>query len=365
MSYSTIGFINGEPQVNGSSKIIAVYSGAGSWNTSVIAFERFLDWKGINWVEINEEDINNGDLTQYKLIYFPGGWAGTYIDVITNKGFENLKRSIEKGVGYIGICAGAYLAADKVVFENITYDYPLKLFNGIAYGPLSSIAPWDNYTMTTLNINKSNPINKYESSIEYMLYYGGPYFQPYDYQNIDVIATWREYYDKPAIISFRYGDGRVVLIGSHPEIEEDSVGDDSDFADEYNDNGSDWYLLWDILDWVIYENITKPPQLDISITKPKSSYLYLLDKQLFSITRTIIIGGITIETKIGNNSYYEIKNVTFYIDDNIRHIDDSPPYRWFYDGQGFNKHLLRVVVNSFDSKTSDDERFMWMINLNI
>ena len=360
VSSSTIGIIS-ESYVD-DTPIIAIYNGSGSWNISVIAFESFLDWKGIGWVEIDEEDINNGDLDGYQAIYFPGGWAGTYVDSISSEGFEDIRRSIEEGVSYIGICAGAYLAADKVVFENVTYNYPLKIFNGIAYGSLHSITPWDNYTMTLLDINKSNPINMYESSTEWMLYYGGPYFQSYD-QDIDVLATWRGYYDKPAIVSFKYGDGRVVLIGSHPEIEEDSFRDGSVFADEYDDNGSDWYLLWTLVDWVIYGEVTKPPQLDISIDKPKSGYLYFLDRELFYMGETIIFGGINIEVMIENYSYYEIENVTFYIDDEIRYIDDSLPYSWFYNDKGFKSHMIRVTVRSVDGIIVDDSETLWMMNL--
>ncbi len=343
--------------------IVAIYNGNGSWIISVIAFERFLDWKNISWVEITEDEINHGDLTKYKVVYFPGGWAGEYIETISNDGFENLRRGVFNGLGYIGICAGAYLAADKVVFEGVTYDYPLKIFRGIASGSIHSIAPWSNYTMTPLDINESHPINKFEPPIEYMLYYGGPYFQPYGNQNIDVIATWREYDDKPAIISFRYGKGRVVLIGAHPEIEEDSLRDNSCFADEFDDNGSDWYLLWTLLDWVISGEVTEPPKLRAFITKPQPGYLYFLDNQLLYVGKTIIVGGVTIEAKTENNSYYEIKNVTFYIDDEIRYIDEISPYTWFYDEQGFNKHRIGIVTYSVDGKTINDEKWIWMMNL--
>lgn len=298
-----------------------------------------MDWKGLEWVEINETIINNGDLFWYDVICFPGGWAGTYINVINRGGINNIRDSVRNGTSYIGICAGAYFASDKVVFENITYEYPLKLFDGVSYGPLPTIASWSNYTMTTLYINKSNPINIYEPSEEYMLYYGGPCFQPYNNTDIDVIATWRDYYDEPAIISFKYGQGNVILFGSHPEIEEDSIRDGSNFADIFNDNGSDWYLLWVVLDYLIDGYVTKPPELDIPIEKPEFGYFYILDTRLFYMGETIIIGGINIEVSVKNISYYEIKDVTFYIDDEIRYIDYKPPYTWLYSERGISRRI--------------------------
>jgi len=42
------------------------------------------------------------------------------------------------------------------------------------------------------------------------------------------------------IISFRYGAGVVILSGVHPEIEEDSDRDSTNFASSLPDSGSDW-----------------------------------------------------------------------------------------------------------------------------
>ena len=143
--------------------------------------------------------------------------------------------------------------------EDGLIDYPLDLFDGVAKGAIDAIAPWDDYTMTTLNMQPDNPINQYEPATERMLYYGGPVFLPHHPEIIDTTASWAAYNDSLAMINFTYGSGRVLLLGPHPEIEEDSDRDSSNFAQELDDAGSDWPFLWSAVDWLLGQSISYPP----------------------------------------------------------------------------------------------------------
>jgi len=49
--------------------------------------------------------------------------------------------------------------------------------------------------------------------------------------------------DQPAMLAFNYDSGRVFLVGTHPEIKEDSDRDGVTFGDELGDQGSDWDLM--------------------------------------------------------------------------------------------------------------------------
>ena len=40
----------------------AIYTGSGTWQPSIIAFEKFLEWKNLSWEEISAWDINHYDL---------------------------------------------------------------------------------------------------------------------------------------------------------------------------------------------------------------------------------------------------------------------------------------------------------------
>lgn len=69
----------------------------------------------------------------------------------------------------------------------------------------------------------------------------------------DVNVTILGEYDRvnqPSMLAFDYGLGRVFLIGTHPEIEEDSERDGVTFADEFDDQGSDWELIRRAVLWL-------------------------------------------------------------------------------------------------------------------
>ena len=253
---------------------IAIYTddGVGTWPDGIIAFEQFLDWKGITHQRITAPQINTGDLSQdFKAIYFPGGYAWYYKAAFNEDGLNNIRNLVSGGGGYIGMCAGAYFACDSVDWEEDgVLDYPLDLFDGVGRGAINAIAPWDNYTMTTINLNPANPINQYSAPQEVTLYYGGPVFDPHHGVDLDTTATWDAYFDLPAIINFNYEQGRVLLIGPHPEIEEDHDRDSTDFAQELDDEGSEWPWLWSAVDWLLGDPITTPPVSGIDKRKTKA-----------------------------------------------------------------------------------------------
>ena len=233
--------------------------GVGTWEDGIIAFEHFLDWKGLTHERITADEINSVNIKEfYNAIYFPGGDADYYTADINSSGIVHIRELVNEGGGYLGKCAGAEFACDKLVWEGITYDYPLNLFEGKAIGPIDEIAPWPDYDMTTLSMYLLNPINQFEPETEDILYWGGCWFQPYFNAEYDTIATYNAYLNKLAAINFEYGGGRVLLIEPHPEIEEDSDRDGVNVATELDDNGTDWNLLWCATDWILGDSISQP-----------------------------------------------------------------------------------------------------------
>lgn len=248
----------------------------GAWEDGVIAFEKFLDWKGVSHNRVTATDINTIALKNiYKAIYFPGGDADYYNADINSVGIQNIQELIAGGGAYIGMCAGAEFASDSLIWYDYRIDYPLDLFQGISIGPIDDIAIWPNNSMSTLAMNQNNEINQFESETEDMLYWGGSIFSPYADTEFDTVATFNDYNNKLAIINFTYGSGRVLLISTHPEIEENSSRDGVNVASNLDDNGTDWNFLWTATDWLLGDTLTNAVVIsNIENISKQATYIY-------------------------------------------------------------------------------------------
>jgi glutamine amidotransferase-like uncharacterized protein len=257
---------------------VAIYNGKGTWADGRLAFEKFLDSQGITWKEVSAADINGDDFkSSYNTLFMPGGYASDYwwppdsAGTINSAGNQHIRDLVSSGGSYIGICAGAFYAADKIIWQGVEYDYPLNLFNGIAVGEITEIIPWAGYKMTGININKANPINVVQPSSYTMVYYGGPYLLPDGSQQIETLATYQVNNQKAAI-NFKYGNGRVLLMGPHPEIEENSNRDGSTWGSELDDVESDWPFLQATVMWAVIRGAaavtTKPNPYSLSSGRP-------------------------------------------------------------------------------------------------
>jgi len=231
----------------------------GAWEDSVIAFEHFLDWKKVTHNRVTAQNINTIILKDlYKAIYFPGGDADYYNADINSIGIQHIQNLVSNNGAYIGMCAGAEFACDKLIWKDYEIDYPLDLFQGEAVGPIDQLAIWPDYTMTKLSMNLDDEINLFEPKKEDMLYWGGTVFKAYEDVNVDTVATFDGFFNSNAIIKFNYGNGRVLLISPHPEIEEDSDRDGVSIVEELDDNGSDWNFLWTATDWLLGRPLSGP-----------------------------------------------------------------------------------------------------------
>ncbi len=236
---------------------VAVYDDEGAWEDGVIAFEHFLDWKGLSHERVNAQWINTNDLhPRFRAVYFPGGYAYDYKRKLTAAGERHIRELVDAGGGYVGVCAGAFFAATRVEWEGGSYPYTLGLFKGRAFGALPQIMPWPGYTLTTISLNPLHEVNTRLPRTFTTMYYGGPAFYPDAGQEIDTLASWDQFNAHPAIITLNYGQGRVLLIGPHPEIEETSARDGNLFGSELNDPETEWGLLWPAMDWVLKRPIS-------------------------------------------------------------------------------------------------------------
>ena len=66
---------------------------------------------------ISALEIIQDESQQPALFVVPGGADTPYHDALTGKGNQIIKKWVNQGTNYLGICAGAYYACSKVLFD--------------------------------------------------------------------------------------------------------------------------------------------------------------------------------------------------------------------------------------------------------
>lgn len=190
-------------------------SDGGAWAGLLPGIYRSIEYAGYVPLAIRFDEINNGQLTpaNFDVVVFPGGYSYGYKRGIDD--WQDILDYVAAGGSYYGVCAGSYYASEEIEWEGRWYDY-MPLFLGQDRGPLDG-SSYPDYELMTLNVNDS-VIGNLGDIV--MMYYGGGWKDQLDRSNAVTVATY-EYSGaddgKPDAIRFTYGDGRVLLIGSHPE----------------------------------------------------------------------------------------------------------------------------------------------------
>src|SRR5690606_30709410 len=65
---------------------------------------------GFECTRVTPEEIRNGVLKDYDVLIMPGGSASLQSKNLEEKGREVIREFVRNGGGYVGICAGSYLA---------------------------------------------------------------------------------------------------------------------------------------------------------------------------------------------------------------------------------------------------------------
>ena len=92
---------------------VAVFkdSGVGTSAKNVVAVLQ-QSQRPIAVSRLSAEDIRRGGLSEFQVLVHPGGSGSKQGKALGNKGREIVRKFVKEGGGYLGICAGAYLATN-------------------------------------------------------------------------------------------------------------------------------------------------------------------------------------------------------------------------------------------------------------
>jgi putative intracellular protease/amidase len=178
---------------------------------------------------VTAEDIRAGALAKFDVLLCPGGSGSKQAEILGADGRQAIRDFVRKGGGYVGICAGSYLA---------TTNYTWSL--GILNASVVDRAHWARGTgNVTLKLTDEGKRILGASDKTVTCYYGqGPLLAPgktgdYEQQTGEVpayhaLATYNSEIAKEgvpkgvmvgttAIATGDYGKGRVICFSPHPE----------------------------------------------------------------------------------------------------------------------------------------------------
>lgn len=166
-------------------------------------------------------DVRDGVLKQFDVLVFPGGSGSKQATSLGKFGREQVRNFVRKGGGYVGICAGGYLAANNYEWSLDILDADVIDRKHWARGRGTVQLAWARDAGKVVGAPSTGSV----------LYANGPIYAPGndpELGDFDVLATYRSEINKngapegvmldtPAIVRGSFGQGHVVCSSPHPE----------------------------------------------------------------------------------------------------------------------------------------------------
>lgn len=200
---------------------VAVFVDEGVSST-VKLFDALATDPSLSAVKVSAEDVRAGKLEQYSVLIHPGGSGSKQGKALGEQGRAKVREFIKAGGGFVGICAGAYLAAGE-------RDWSLGVLDAKVVDREHWNRGFGNVTiamsttgMETLSVAIAKPE---------IYYHQGPLLAPGNDPNISdylSLATFESEIAKngaptgimqgtTAIATGDYGQGHVICFSPHPE----------------------------------------------------------------------------------------------------------------------------------------------------
>ncbi len=220
---------------------VAVYNDTGVLPSSATALLNMFQWMHAEVNYVNSTEIQQGVLNEYDIVVFPGGNPAYYSPDLGTIGRNAICQFIAGGGSYFGICGGSILGTNSY----------LRLFNGYASGGVNGSGV--KIIEMAICRNSTGPDLSNEPLTRNVLYWNSGYFYSTNETYMSTVIPISTYLqnDRPGMIACKYGNGTVFLSFPHPEYEENSVRDGTDYFDYLDDSDSEWSLLMKVSLWLV------------------------------------------------------------------------------------------------------------------
>lgn len=211
-------------------KIIYIYKGPGVSKAGLSHLKKLFQHQIVRFLS-SQEVLKGTWANDASLFVMPGGADVPYTKRLNGLGNDLIRKYVENGGVYLGVCAGAYYAAKKIVFswgtENeVTGDRELSFFPGVIEGP--TLAP---YYLKTFEGARAAYIEwNHDHKTAFHVFYngGGHFITPLQYPGVRVLAIYKDLPNQPAaVIECIAGKGKAILSGVHFEYDP-TLLDDTD-----------------------------------------------------------------------------------------------------------------------------------------
>lgn len=214
---------------------VMIFNGSGTWGEEITSLQNILKSHGTSYQLVNSAQLDAmslDDMAKFGLMIFPGGSGGTQAGSLSSDTHARLRAAVqERGVSYLGFCAGTFIAVAPAPAPGKDVSYGL----GIVDGPVLDYY----YLENQLNPDIAMTMETFADGSKHdLVWYGGPV-------TLNTPGTVVAKYPNgdPAISETWSGNGFVMLSGVHPaatQATRDAYGlNDSD--------GLDFDLAWTLI----------------------------------------------------------------------------------------------------------------------
>jgi len=211
---------------------VAIYDAGGVGGSGPRNVDRVLAGHAVVR-RVGAADVRDGVLKQFHLAVFPGGSGSKQANALAPVGRKAVQDFVRNGGGFAGICAGSYLAASN-------YEWSLGLSNHKTFCKSVDIpevgrkSMWYRGPSATVQMELTDAgreiLGNKKGAFD-VRYHNGPIMSPMGKEGLGAfraLAHFRSEVSRykpqkgtmvgtPAIITGKYGKGRVLCISPHPE----------------------------------------------------------------------------------------------------------------------------------------------------